>query len=93
LLRRALHVRDGRIRHRVTGSPNADRYLEISFTGSSTIAAGEISSFLQITVDRVSTFNENNDYSHDATKMWPTFSEWTHVTMYRLGTQVWGTEP
>jgi hypothetical protein len=73
--------------------PNADRYLEISFTGSTTLAAGEISSFLQITVDRVSVFNENNDYSHDASKVWPTFSEWTHVTMYRLGAPVWGTEP
>jgi hypothetical protein len=80
----------------VTVSParaNADHYFEIGFTGSSSLAPGEVSSFLSITIDRVSNFNEANDYSHDASKAWPTFSEWTHVTMYRNGTLVWGTEP
>jgi hypothetical protein len=80
----------------VTVSPartNADHYFEVGFTGSSALAAGDVSSFLQITIDRLSNFNETNDYSHDATKAWPTFSEWTHMTMYRNGTLVWGTEP
>ena len=31
------------------------------------------------------------DYSYDAAKT--VFADWTHVTLYRNGTLVWGTEP
>jgi hypothetical protein len=72
---------------------NADRYLEIGFTaGAGSLAASDDSGIIQISVNRNSgTFAEANDYSYDATKT--VFVDWTHVTLYRNGTLVWGTEP
>jgi hypothetical protein len=80
----------------VTVSPartNADRYVEIGFTGTATVAASGQSDLLQTAIDKADNFDETNDYSYDPTKMYPTFADWTHVTLYRNGTLVWGTEP
>jgi len=73
----------------------ADHYVEISFaTGSSTLDPNQTSSNIIVTVDRLSgVYSEANDYSYNVAKFWPTFSEWTHVTLYRNGTLVYGTEP
>ena len=38
-------------------------------------------------------FAEAGDYSYDPSKAYPSFADWTHVTLYRNGTLVWGTEP
>jgi endoglucanase len=72
---------------------NADHYLEISFTGTATLNAGQLSDFIDTPVSRASNFTETNDYSYDATKAWPNFFDHTKVTLYRNGTLVWGTEP
>jgi cellulose 1,4-beta-cellobiosidase len=73
--------------------PGADHYLEIGFTGTNTLAAGQLSDLLDTPVSRLNNFSETNDYSFDASKAWPNFSDHTKVTMYRNGTLVWGTEP
>jgi hypothetical protein len=36
-------------------------------------------------------YTQTNDYSFDATKT--ALTDWTHVTVYRLGTLIWGIEP
>ncbi|HEX9297412.1 MAG TPA: cellulose binding domain-containing protein, partial [Polyangiaceae bacterium] len=73
----------------------ADRYLEIGFTTTGSLAAGAATGLLQTAVEKSdgSLWNEANDYSYDPTKAYPTFSDWTHVTLYRNGTLVWGVEP
>jgi len=38
-----------------------------------------------------SNYNETGDYSFDPTKI--SFTDWNHVTLYRNGVLVWGTEP
>jgi cellulose 1,4-beta-cellobiosidase len=83
----------------VTVSPaktGADHYLEIGFTGTATIAAGQLTDFIDTPVSRVSNFTETGDYSYDGAdpnNQWPTFSDHTKITLYRNGTLVWGTEP
>jgi hypothetical protein len=37
------------------------------------------------------TYTQTNDYSFDATKT--ALADWTHVTVYRQGTLIWGIEP
>jgi len=71
------------------------RYVEISFSGGSTLDAGQTSSEMLITVDRLSGIyvEKGSDYSYDESKSWPSFADWTHVTLYRNGTLVYGTEP
>jgi hypothetical protein len=84
----------------VTVSPartGADRYLEIGFlSGPATLAAGGTSGDLNVAIfPNSGSFNEANDYSYDATgtKVFPAFADWTHITLYRNSTLVWGTEP
>ena len=38
-----------------------------------------------------SNYTETGDYSFDPTKT--SFTDWDHVTLYRNGVLVWGTEP
>jgi hypothetical protein len=38
-----------------------------------------------------SNYTETGDYSFDPTKL--SFADWDHVTLYRNGVLVWGTEP
>jgi hypothetical protein len=39
----------------------------------------------------VTNYTQTDDYSFDATKT--AYADWTHVTLYRNGTLVWGIEP
>ncbi len=74
--------------------PGADFYLEISFTAAAgSIPARGQSGEIQTRLAKAdwSNYNETNDYSFDPTKT--TFADWTHVTLYRNGVRVWGTEP
>jgi hypothetical protein len=74
--------------------PGADRYVEIDFHDSAaTLNAGTDSGIIQTAVSGSSNFTEPGDYSYDAAKAWPTFSDHTKITLYRNGTLVWGTEP
>jgi endoglucanase len=73
--------------------PNqADYYYEVSF-GSGSIAANGQSGEIQTRINKTdwTNYTQTNDYSFDATKT--AFADWTHVTLYRNGVLVWGTEP
>ncbi|WP_379395431.1 endo-1,4-beta-xylanase [Paenibacillus lentus] len=77
-----------------TAAPEADAYLEISFTASAgTLTAGGSTGEIQTRSHNSSwtNFNESNDYSFDSTKT--TFANEEKVTLYRNGALVWGNEP
>src|SRR4030095_1060611 len=72
----------------------ADFYLEVGFnTAAGSVAAGGQSGEIQARFAKTdwSNYNETGDYSFDATKT--AFTDWDHVTLYRNGALVWGTEP
>jgi endoglucanase len=78
----------------VAGKATADHYFELSFTGGPPIPAGGHSGEIQARVHDTGfavTFTQANDYSFDGTK--GSFAEWSHVTIYRNGTLVFGVEP
>nr|WP_245746171.1 glycoside hydrolase family 9 protein [Evansella caseinilytica] len=75
----------------VTG---ADHYLEIRFDSSAGgLRAGEETGEIQARFNKINwtSYNENNDYSYDGTKI--TFEEWEKVTLYVGDELVWGIEP
>jgi hypothetical protein len=75
----------------------ANTYLQFGFLA----AAGNLnanggiavvqSRFNSTNPDFAVIYTQTNDYSFDATKT--AFADWTHVTLYRAGTLVWGIEP
>jgi len=71
----------------------ADYYVEVSFTGTGSIAAGGRSGEIQARLSKSdwSNYSETGDYSYDPTKT--AFADWSKVTLYRNGVLVWGTEP
>ncbi|MGB8980693.1 MAG: cellulose binding domain-containing protein, partial [Anaerolineales bacterium] len=72
----------------------ANFYLEVSFTAAAgSIPAGGQSGEIQARFAKSdwSNYTETGDYSFDPTKV--SFADWTHVTLYRNGVLVWGTEP
>ncbi|HTP08698.1 MAG TPA: cellulase family glycosylhydrolase, partial [Anaerolineae bacterium] len=75
--------------------PNqADYYYEVSFgTSAGSIAANGQSGEIQSRINKTdwTNYTQTNDYSFDATKT--AYADWTHVTLYRNGVLVWGTEP
>src|SRR5205814_2308294 len=77
-----------------TAVTGADYYLEVHFTaGAGSIAAGGQSGEIQnrFAKNDWTNYTQTGDYSFDATKT--AFADWTHVTLYRNGTLVWGTAP
>lgn len=73
---------------------NADTYVELSFTAAAgSIAPGGQTGDIQLRISKAdwSNFNENNDYSFDATKT--SYTDWNKVTLYNNGDLVWGIEP
>lgn len=71
---------------------NADRYLEIGFTGTGTLAAGasvEVKS--RVWKSDWSNFTQTNDYSFNASAT--NYADSTTVTAYISGTLYWGTSP
>ncbi|HEY4687815.1 MAG TPA: S8 family serine peptidase [Anaerolineae bacterium] len=80
---------------RLTNPANgADYYLEVGFTsGAGNLAPGGESGEIVLRVNKVdwSNYNELNDYSYDPTKT--TYTRWDHVTLYRNGALIWGSEP
>jgi len=81
----------------VTLSPvrtGANRYLQVAFNSTSpSLIAGANSGELQLHLQQSNSgaFAESDDYSYSAPKT--TLTDWTHVTLYRNGVLVWGTEP
>jgi hypothetical protein len=75
-----------------TPKPTADHYLEISFMGGS-IPPGSHTDVIQNRFHDSSfaPMMQTNDYSFDGTKT--TFTDSDHMTVFRNGTLVWGTEP
>jgi hypothetical protein len=72
----------------------ANFYLEVSFAAAAgSLAAGGQSGDIQARFAKTdwSNYTETGDYSFDPTKI--SFADWTHVTLYRNGVLVWGTEP
>ncbi len=72
----------------------ADTYLEIGFLeAAGAVEPGGNSGEVQIRVAKEdwSNYDQSNDYSFDAGKT--DYTEWPHVTLYRRGQLVWGSEP
>lgn len=72
----------------------ADSYVEVGFTsGAGNLQPGEQTGDIQLRLFKSdwSHFNENNDYSFDASKT--AYSLWDHVTLYQNGTLVSGVQP
>jgi hypothetical protein len=75
----------------------ADTFLQLGFTAAAGALAGN--SGTAVVDSRFNSLNpafgiiytQTNDYSFDATKT--ALTDWTHVTVYRLGTLIWGIEP
>ena len=72
---------------------NADNYLEISISGTSTLNAGSNSGQIQTRFAKSDwqAYTQTNDYSFDATAL--SFTENTKVTLYYDGELVFGEEP
>jgi len=72
---------------------NADRYLEISFTGAAgSLAAGASTEVKgRIWKSDWSDFTQTNDYSFNQTAS--NYVDWTNISGYVAGNLVWGTEP
>jgi hypothetical protein len=75
----------------------ADTFLQFAFTA----AAGTLTSALSVQISPRFfslnpqfgiTFTQTGDYSFDASKA-AALADWTHVTLYRQGTLIWGIEP
>ncbi len=72
----------------------ADTYLEIGFLeAAGAVEPGGNSGEVQVRVAKEdwSNYDQSNDYSFDAGKT--DYTEWAHVTLYRHGQLVWGSEP
>lgn len=72
----------------------ANRYVQVGFSsGAGALyplgSSGEIQT--RISPTDWSNYNELDDYSYNAGDT--SFANWLHVTLYRNGTLVWGTEP
>ncbi|MBN2442825.1 MAG: tandem-95 repeat protein, partial [Spirochaetales bacterium] len=69
------------------------RYMEIGFTGSAgTLLAGSTQT-LELRFNKIdwTDYNEVDDYSYEPSLT--AYTDWDRVTLYHLGTLVWGTEP
>jgi hypothetical protein len=74
--------------------PRADSYLEVGFTSAAgSLTPGSNSGPIQTFNNKGdwSNFDETNDYSFNASAT--TYVDSSHVTLYRNGALVWGTEP
>jgi len=72
----------------------ADYYLEISFTsGAGSLAPGASSGQIhsRFSKNDWSYYTQTGDYSFDPSIA--QFTDWNHITVYRNGTLIWGTEP
>jgi hypothetical protein len=79
----------------VPPAPEADTYIEFSFSSShALLGAGESIVFswqLQGPDPAKDTYTQTNDYSFDASKN--TLTSWDHVVLLQNGSVAWGTEP
>lgn len=76
-----------------TPTASADTYLEVSFASGSVPPTGD-SGEIQIRLtdkNYAVTFDETKDWSFDATKT--AYAPWGHITLYKAGVLIWGTEP
>ena len=75
----------------------ADTFLQLGFTAAAGTLTGNggtaviNSRFNSLNPAFGITYTQTGDYSFDATKT--AFADWTHVTLYRQGTLIWGIEP
>jgi hypothetical protein len=80
----------------VTMSPTrttADRYLEVSFSGSTVLAPGQSTGDISLRFNKTTfaNFNETNDYSR--TGATSSYADTVRVTAFRSGSIIWGTPP
>ena len=70
----------------------ADHYLELSFSAG-TLASGSQTGAIKtrINMSDWANYDESDDYSWDNSKT--SFEPWDRITVYHLGSLVWGTEP
>jgi hypothetical protein len=71
----------------------ADHYLEVTFTGSGTIAAGANTGAMQLQFADTNylNFTQTNDYSFNASAS--SYTNSANITVYQNNVLVWGTEP
>ncbi len=75
----------------------ADTFLQLGFTAAAGTFTGNGGTavvdarFNSLNPSFGITYTQTNDYSFDATKT--ALTDWTHVTVYRLGVLIWGIEP
>ena len=76
----------------------ADTFLQLGFTtaAANTLTGNGGTTVVDARFNSLNpafgiTYTQTNDYSFDATKT--ALTDWTHVTVYRQGTLIWGIEP
>ncbi len=72
----------------------ADFYLELSFaSGAGSLASGANSGQIQSRFSKNdwTAYTQTGDYSFNSA--FTQFTDWNHITVYRNGTLIWGTEP
>jgi hypothetical protein len=74
---------------------NADTVYTFGFAGAAgnLAANGQVELQLRFARNDFKNFTQTNDYSHISGTTLGTFVDNPHITMYRAGTLVWGSEP
>jgi hypothetical protein len=72
----------------------ADAYIEVGFSAGVLPANGQTMEIIvRANAQDWSDFAQGDDYSFDPDSTSDTFKDWDKVTLYYMGTRIWGWEP